>query len=285
MQISPSSVSCPGHSFQRVFPEGFLLSRWLFWTKPALRWLPAVWESCWASGLLPGKSLPQGKLEPMGRTALPWGGGFAAVPGHQGWRGLQDSVTPNPGVCFESVSDRLGVLDTKQHRTLPPPRPIYATVNFVFRLLSWVTNFIQWNQGLFDWVFSLLLIYLKVHVSYFRSLLIVFYGKMLEHILQMWLFCFVFSFAWSLCHNVSCCCLLSFYEVPENYFIYASQVTLRPWNHLMINRLSLGAYLIDILWTVMPVLQKLNSFVYMYCCLQCSMVLLNWMLLFNIFFL
>lgn len=33
----------------------------------------------------------------------------------------------------------------------------------------------------------------------------------------------------------------------ENYFIYASQVTLRPQNHLMINRLSLGAYLIDIL--------------------------------------
>lgn len=35
--------------------------------------------------------------------------------------------------------------------------------------------------------------------------------------------------------------------LPENYFIYASQVTLRPQNHLMINRLSLGAYLIDIL--------------------------------------
>lgn len=34
---------------------------------------------------------------------------------------------------------------------------------------------------------------------------------------------------------------------PEKYFIYASQVTLRPQNHLMINRLSLGAYLIDIL--------------------------------------
>lgn len=35
--------------------------------------------------------------------------------------------------------------------------------------------------------------------------------------------------------------------LPENYFIYASQVTLRSQNHLMINRLSLGAYLIDIL--------------------------------------
>nr|KAF6314770.1 hypothetical protein mMyoMyo1_008566 [Myotis myotis] len=35
--------------------------------------------------------LPQGKLEPTGRTALPWGGGFAAVPGHQGWRGLRHS--------------------------------------------------------------------------------------------------------------------------------------------------------------------------------------------------
>lgn len=35
--------------------------------------------------------------------------------------------------------------------------------------------------------------------------------------------------------------------LPENHFIYASQVTLRSQNHLMINRLSLGAYLIDIL--------------------------------------
>lgn len=35
--------------------------------------------------------------------------------------------------------------------------------------------------------------------------------------------------------------------LPEHYFIYASQVTLRPQNRLMINRLSLGAYLIDIL--------------------------------------
>lgn len=35
--------------------------------------------------------------------------------------------------------------------------------------------------------------------------------------------------------------------LPENYFIYASQVTLKPQNHLMINRLSLGAYLIGIL--------------------------------------
>jgi hypothetical protein len=31
--------------------------------------------------------------------------------------------------------------------------------------------------------------------------------------------------------------------LPENYFIYASQVTLKPQKHLMINRLSLGAYL------------------------------------------
>lgn len=33
--------------------------------------------------------------------------------------------------------------------------------------------------------------------------------------------------------------------LPENYFIYASQGTLRSQNRLMINRLSLGAYLID----------------------------------------
>lgn len=103
--------------------------------------------------------------------------------------------------------------------------------------------------------------HLKVQVSYFISLLIVPFGKMLEHILQMWL-CF-FNFAWSLCY-VSCCCLLSFMRfpmfLPENYFIYASQVTLRPQNHLMMDRWSLGTYLIDILWNVMPVLQKLNSF-------------------------
>lgn len=30
--------------------------------------------------------------------------------------------------------------------------------------------------------------------------------------------------------------------LPENYFIYASQMTLRPQNHGMISRLSLGAY-------------------------------------------
>lgn len=73
--------------------------------------------------------------------------------------------------------------------------------------------------------------------------------------------------------------------LPENHFIYASQVTLRSQNHLMINRLSLGAYLIDILVKCSACAQVdlfrlslLLSSVY-------SMVLLDWMLLFPIFFL
>lgn len=87
---SPVLATAFRESSQRV--SSFLGG--LFRTKLALRWLPAAWESCWASGLLPGKRpscLPQGKLEPTGRTALPWGGGFAAAPGHQGWRGLRHS--------------------------------------------------------------------------------------------------------------------------------------------------------------------------------------------------
>lgn len=127
----------------------------------------------------------------------------------------------------------------------------------------------------FVWVFPLLLTYLKVPVSYFRFLLIVLYGKMLEHILQMWFFFFFFLVLLEACVTLSvAAAFFPFMRfpmfLPEHYFIYASQVTLRPQNRLMINRLSLGAYLIDILWNVMPVLQKLNSFVFIYCCLQCT---------------
>lgn len=96
--------------------------------------------------------------------------------------------------------------------------------------------------------FSLLLIYLKVHISYFRSLLIVPYGKMLEHFANVTFFFLVLLEA---CHMSVAAAFFPFMRfpmfLPENYFIYASQVTLTPQNHLMINRLSLGAYLIDIL--------------------------------------
>lgn len=36
-------------------------------------------------------------------------------------KGGEDAITPNPGVCFEKVSDHLGVLDAKQQ--CPPSAP------------------------------------------------------------------------------------------------------------------------------------------------------------------
>lgn len=71
---------------------------------------------------------------------------------------------------------------------------------------------------------------------------------MLEHFANVTFFFLVLLEA---CHMSVAAAFFPFMRfpmfLPENYFIYASQVTLTPQNHLMINRLSLGAYLIDIL--------------------------------------
>lgn len=92
---------------------------------------------------------------------------------------------------------------------------------------------------------------LKVHVSYFRSLLIdsALWEDAGTHFANV---TFFFSVLLEACVIMSvAAAFFPFMRfpmfLPENYFIYASQVTLRPQNHLMINRLSLGAYLIDIL--------------------------------------
>lgn len=161
------------------------------------------------------------------------------------------------------------MLKTKQHT--PSPSPFCATLILWFRLLSWVTNSVQWNQGVCLSFFFATYTFKGTCFLFQISTDNALWEDAGTHFANVSFF--FLSFAWSLCHNVSCCCLLSFYEVPNvssRKFIYASQVTLRPQNHLMINRLSLGAYLIDILWNVMPVLQKLNSFVLIYCCLQCT---------------
>lgn len=145
----------------------------------------------------------------------PWRRGFAAAP----WS-LRVERTPSHliQVCFHKVSDNLGMLETKQHLPHPHPHPHPPTVPHLllwFRLLSGVTNFVHWNQGLFVWVFPLLLIYLKVPVSYFRFLLIVCSMGRCWNTFCKCDFFFSLSFAWSLCHNVSCCCLLPLYEVPN----------------------------------------------------------------------